>query len=105
MTAIAWSVVDVADGVQRADFTDAYPTSADDVRAWADWCRAHGIDPDHVVCRSVERDEQARQVRFTAFVMDEQGRRIRRPDGEGSVKVPVVHQLETAPLPFPTLEP
>jgi hypothetical protein len=61
--------------------------------AWCEWLRHHTIDPGDVTMHGfIERDTEARQVRYQTF---NEG-----ADGYYSFAVRVV-QLESVPSPFP----
>ena len=75
-----------------------------EIKVWTKWFADQGIEPTTVSTEGwVERDEDANQVRYMAFVGD---RARRKPNDDGSLSDEVwleerVKQLESAPLPFP----
>lgn len=70
--------------------------------AWCAWLRWHTIDPcDVLITGFIERDTEARQIRYRACERDEQGKfrydRVR----ECAATVTRVVQLESVPSSFP----
>jgi hypothetical protein len=83
-----------------------------DQKPWVEWFESHGIVPASVPLEGgwVERDVEARQVRWFGFILSAIGRvqLPRNPDGTyptGEERAPWMEeqcvQLESAPLPFP----
>lgn len=74
--------------------------------AWCDWFRHHTIDPDKVVANDgdggfVEIDPNARQIRYLAYNVNDNGNRFMAADGNGASRSVRVMQLESVPSPFP----
>ncbi len=100
-SAVAGIVVDVESGT--------YAAIRFDTPAWVDlieWLAFHGIDARQIPAGTrVVRDATARAIRYTAVVLDDQGRTRFNPPGHPDfselVTVPATEQGEAPPLPFP----
>lgn len=90
--------------IERVDFTELPPE--EQRQAWCDWLRHHTVDPADVVANPtdggfIERDPDARQVRYLAYDRDDKGRHVVAPCGTKAVTSVHVVQLEAKPSAFP----
>jgi hypothetical protein len=83
-----WEIDDLADVQWRED--------------WCTWLERYGIAPSSVCVPGwLEADDDARQIRYLAYVHDEHGRPVLRPHKLGVERTVRVLQLEARALPFP----